>query len=216
MARPVPPPRRSEVPAAELEQFDALGVELFGAQFTEWSDGDSWPVDAGYFGVLLHWPRYAENRRELSTIVRSASDLPGSYSYQDRQFISIVLHRHMKTNVVMSGHLEAAIESGVRVEAIDAIRSGSDAQLTDDERALATYIRQVVDGTVDEATSDKVEARLGRRGLVHYTVCITVVAMAIRQQQAFGLGGWSDSEIETILSEYRSGRRSIDLTSRTA
>ena len=46
----------------------------------------------------------------------------------------------------------AAVASGVRLEAVEALRYGHEEDLNDDERLLVGYIRQVVTGTVDDET----------------------------------------------------------------
>jgi alkylhydroperoxidase family enzyme len=206
MRKQVLPPKRRDVPADELALFDEIGTRAFGPDFVQLSDSDDWVPAAGYFGALLHWPIYFVNRFPLSRIVR----FDGSYSYKDREFISIVLHRHMNTNCVMSGHLDDAIASGVRLEAIAAIRAGADGDLTDDERILAQYIRAVVDGTVSDEIAAPVEKRMGVQALAQYAVCITVIAMSMRQTQAFGIPEWSDEQIDTMIAEYQDGTRKVD------
>jgi hypothetical protein len=212
MARPARPASRQAIPEPERAYFDALAASVFGKDVTSaaWIAQDDQPVGEGYFGVLLHWPKYADNRRELSAIVRSPSDQADSYSYKDREFISIVLHKHLASNCTMSGHLDDAIASGVRLDAIEAIRRGVDDQLTEDEALLAEYIREVADGAVHDDTWDKMERRNGTRALIHYTICITVIVMAMRQMQAFGLPEWTDAEIDQMLDDYRTGRRKVD------
>ena len=120
-------------------------------------------------GVLLHSPPFAANRQDISSLVRVAGERDNSYSHADREFVDQVLAVELGTNVVQRLHVPDAIAVGVRIEAIDALRAGDDDALTDDERLLATYIRQVVGGTVDDETWDAMELRLGTRGLVEYT-----------------------------------------------
>jgi hypothetical protein len=121
----------------------------------------------------------------------------------------MVLSAFMGTNIHMPGHMPDAIAVGVRPEAIKAIRSGRDQDLTEDELLLATYIRQVVSGSTTEETRDAIEKRLGRRGLVEYTVFITVLQLTTRQAQAFGAPDPPNSEVDRMLEELIDGTRPL-------
>jgi hypothetical protein len=212
MSRPILAPKRRDVPADEVDTFDRVGTRLYGASFPEDSDRDDWSPGHGYYAALLHWPVYALNRADLSEIVRKASLHPQYYAYAEREFISMVISPYLKTNIVMKGHLEDTVASGVRLEAIEALRAGHDDQLTEQERLLATYIRQVVDGAVTDDVYDKVEDHFGVQGVVAFTVCITVIQMAIRQQQAFGVTDPSNEEIDAMIRDFRQGRREVPAT----
>jgi hypothetical protein len=187
---------------SELDAFERV-VAQFGGKSVA---GDE--VDVGpYFGPLLHSPPFAANRAEQSTLVRTAGERPDTYSHADREFVNHVLSAHLQTNAALRTHLPDAIAVGLRIEAIEALRAGDDSRLTDDERLLASYIRRVVDGTVTDELFDAMELRLGTRGIVEYTVFITMLQMTLRQMQAFGADEPSDLEIEAMLADFRSGRR---------
>jgi alkylhydroperoxidase family enzyme len=206
MPRPPQQPGTSEFTAAE----DLAAYELLIARYRRDPDqpADEVPVSP-YFGALLNAPTFAAALGRLGTLVRTAGDREGTYSHLDRELVDQVLAPYLGTNVVMKTHVPDALAVGVRLEAIDALRAGRDEDLTDDERLLARYIRQVVDGSVDDATFDAIEARLGTRGLVEYTIFVALLQLIMRLYQAFGLPDPSDEEIDELIRQFREGEREL-------
>jgi alkylhydroperoxidase family enzyme len=206
MPRPPQQPGTSEFTAAE----DLAAYELLIARYRRDPDqpADEVPVSP-YFGALLNAPTFAAALGRLGTLVRTAGDREGTYSHLDRELVDQVLSPYLGTNVVMKTHVPDALAVGVRLEAIDALRAGRDDDLTDDERLLARYIRQVVDGSVDDATFDAIEARLGTRGLVEYTIFVALLQLIMRLYQAFGLPDPSDEEIDELIRQFREGEREL-------
>jgi hypothetical protein len=121
----------------------------------------------------------------------------------------MVMCAYLGTNVVMPLHLPDGLGAGLRLEAVEAVRAGRDDDLTDDERLQATYIRRVIDGTVDDELYAAVEQRFGERGAVEYTIFITILHTTIRQMQAFGQPAPTDAEIAETIDDFREGRRAI-------
>ena len=56
-------------------------------------------------------------------------------------------------------------------------------ELNEDERLLTSYIRQVVDGQVDDQTYAAMESRLGTRGLFEYAGFILWLQSTVRMEQ---------------------------------
>jgi hypothetical protein len=115
----------------------------------------------------------------------------------------------MKSNAVAGLHLPDALAAGVRLEAIEALRAGRAEDLTEEEGALAQFVRAVADGTVKDSIWGSVESRLGTRGTVQLAIFVTVVQATIRQIQAFGCPDPTDSQFEAMLEEFRAGRREV-------
>jgi len=204
--RPVKAPERDEIAPEEMDLYNKVVARYLpiGADPTT---SDVKPD--GYFGALLNSPLFAGNRQDISSMVRTAGERDNTYSHQDREFVDQVLAVHIGTNVVQRRHVPDAVACGVRIEAIDALRAGRDEDLTDDEQLLAEFIRQVVDGTVDDQHWDAIEARMGTRGAVEYTAFITILWLTMRQYQAFGLYDPPDSEVDEILDGLRTGAREL-------
>jgi len=164
----------------------------------------------GYFSALLQSPPLAAALANLGTLVRTLGDRPGTYSHADREFVDQVLCADWHTNLPLRTHLPDAIAVGVRPEAIRALREGRESELTEDESLLAAYVRQVVAGTVDDATFAAMKARFGsERGIVEYTVFIGVLQLMIRVMQALGVRDSPDQEIDGMLESFLSGKRAV-------
>jgi hypothetical protein len=162
-----------------------------------------------WMSALMHWPEYAASRRELSRLLLTIPEREGSYSHADREWVDIVLATHMNTNVVLRGHLPDALGAGVRLEAIEAIRADRDEDLTDDERTLAVFCRQVVDGTVADEVYEAVEAYMGERATAEYAIFITCLWTTMRQANALGQDEPSDEEVEQMIADFKSGERAV-------
>lgn len=162
-----------------------------------------------YHSALLNSPPFGAALNQLGRLARTAGERPDTYTHAQREFVDQVLSADWGTNVVQSLHIPDALAVGVRLEAIEALRSGDETRLTDDERQLAAYIRAVVGGTVTDEMYEAMEERLGRRGAVEYTIFVGFLAMTIRLFQAFGMPDPSDAEIDAMLAELRAGAREL-------
>jgi hypothetical protein len=203
MAR-ISQPRRTETRPEDLEAYDEIVtrmVAMIGAEPDE-----SGEAEVGeYWGALLNSPRMAAALSELGKQARAAGEEEGSYSHSDREFVDQVLWAEWKTNVVQAVHLPDALGTGVRLEAVEALRDGRDEDLTEDERLLATYIRQVVSGTLSEETFAAMVDRLGARGVTEYTIFILLLQLIIRMMQAIGHSEPSDAEIGAMIQGFKDG-----------
>jgi alkylhydroperoxidase family enzyme len=172
-------------------------------QIPDWRKGEN---AGAFFGVLLQSPRFALNRAGLSTLMRTAAEYETTtFSHADRELIDHVLAKEMKSNDIFGIHVGDAVAAGVRIEAIEAIREGDDTRLTDDERLLATYIREFAHGTVTDETFAAMEQRMGSRGVVEYTYIAAVLMMSMRMMQAFGCPEPIDEDVDTLIATYRAG-----------
>jgi hypothetical protein len=206
MPRPPAQPRKDQfVDQADLEAYEALVGRYRKDPSVPW---DQVPISP-YFGALLNSPQFAAGLGRLGTLVRTAGDREGTYSHLDREFVDQVLAPYLGTNVVMKTHVPDALAVGMRPEAIEALRAGRDEDLTEDEQLLATYIRQVVDGAVTDDVWNAMEARLGTRGLVEYSIFIALLQLIMRLYQAFGLPDPPNEEIDQLLEEFRAGKREL-------
>jgi hypothetical protein len=88
---------------------------------------------------------------------------------------------------------------------VEALRSGREDELTDDERLLAGFIRDVVSGTVDDETFAVMRERLGRRGVIEYTGFILWLQWIIRMMQAVGVEDPSDEEMDSVVRGLQDG-----------
>jgi hypothetical protein len=199
-------PARDQISEDEREFYDEV-VGRFTRMQPDQADGGT---SAGpYRGALLNSPPLASVLSRLGNLVRTRGDHPGSYSHADREFVDQVLSADWHTAVVLGLHIPDALATGVRLEAIEALRSGNENELTDDEQLLAAYIRAVVNGTMTDELYSTMEARLGRRGTVEYTIFIAFLQLTMRLHQAFGTPEPSDDEVEALIREFRDGTREL-------
>lgn len=203
---PWPPrqPTRDTVSPDDLQAYDTVvdRARRRGASNAE--------TDAGYYGRLMLSPDLGNRLSEVGAAVRKLGDRTDTYSHADREFVDQVLSADFKTNIVQSMHINDAVSTGVRIEAIEALRAGREDLLTDDERQLADFIRRVAGGQVDAPSWDKMEARMGARGVLDYTIFILFLQLTMRLMSAVGMPSPSDDEIDTLITELKAGQRDVD------
>jgi hypothetical protein len=200
MPRPPDQPQRSDIPLHELEDYD----NVVGRFARNMAPGE-WRVPSPYFQALLNSPPLAAPLTSIGRRVRQRGEYDNTYSHADREFVDQVLYAEWGLNAFKVLHTEDALSAGVRPEAIAALADGHEKDLTDDERLLATYIRQVVSGTVTDATYAAMESRLGQRGTVEYTIFIALLQLIFRLHQAFGCPEDSDEAVARILDGFKDG-----------
>jgi hypothetical protein len=206
MARLSQPARDAFDDPAELADYDAVVARATAMQFAQEDDPALGAPDLGeYFGALLNSPGLCALASRMGTFVRTAGEHPDSYSHADREFVDQVLSADWKTNLVLASHIPDALASGVRMEAIVALRSGHEELLDDHERLLARFIRQLVDGTVDDDTFAAMRDRLGTRGLVDLAGFVLWFQWIIRMMQMLRVSEPSDAEIDALIAGLRAG-----------
>src|SRR6266851_1773351 len=145
MPRPLKTPQRSEAEPDELELYDRVVAKY------QPNAGPNDVIDIGpWMGTLLHWPAMAWNRAQISSFVRTAGERKNSYSHRDREFVDQVMMPYLNTYIVMRTHIPDALAVGVSIETIEALRHGRDEDLSPEDRELAVYIRDVIDGKVTD------------------------------------------------------------------
>ena len=210
MGRMTQPPR-SGFTGTELDAYDAVLARMVPmrktvAEYYPKFDADIGAPDIGeYWGALLHSPSLAQIVTQMGRFVRTAADSGNTYSHADREFVDQVLSVDWRTNVVQGHHVPDAVSTGVRIEAIEALRSGHEEDLTDDERLLVRFVRATVSGTVDDELFSIVRARLGDRGVVEYAAFILWLQWIIRMMQVLGCHDVDDAEIAALISGIKDG-----------
>lgn len=202
MPRPLSRPSRDDVPPEDRDDYDAALAYWFApAADSVIREPDAGAANHLWATAMMHSPRFSLHRAEGSRLLRTAPDREGSFSHPDREWVGQVLAVHLGTNVIQAVHVPDAVAVGVRPEAIRAVYAGRHEALSERERLLADYVRQVVDGRVTDASFDAVEEILGSRGVVEYTYYITMIFTVYRQVQAFGARDFTDDEILEVLGD---------------
>jgi hypothetical protein len=141
----------------------------------------------GYYGALLNSPPLAWAQSRASMVGRETGESATGYSHADREWIDQVVSEHWDFYGVLATNTLDGVAVGIRLEAIEALWQDREDDLTDDERLLTTYIRQVVDGGVTDEIYERMEERMGTRGLVEYTVFIGHLTIVFRAFQAMDI-----------------------------
>jgi hypothetical protein len=204
MPRPPKQPQRADVSPEDRVYWDRAIRRFTGDPVPE-----EYTLDP-YFGALLASPPLAAMACELGIFFRNAGNRPYTYTHAQRELIDQVFAADFKTNVVQRRHIPDALATGVPMSTIKALREGREEELSDEERLLAKYIRQVVSGTVDDETSLEVENLMGgERGLVEYTGFILWLHWIIRMWQATDASRFSNEEVDQLILDLESGKEPI-------
>lgn len=203
MNRPPKQPRREALREEERPAYDTV-VNRFRAWFEAGDAPAEEHFEVGtYFGALLNSPVMCAMASQFGAFFRDVGNSEGSYSHADREFVDQVLAAEYKSNVVQNVHVVDAVKSGVRIEAIEALRARRDADLTEDELLLTKYIRQVIRGKVTDTIYKKMEKRLGTRGLIEYTGFIMWLTWIMRMMETFKTGTLTDEEVDVLIAQAR-------------
>jgi alkylhydroperoxidase family enzyme len=185
-------PNREDVAREELDDYDLV------KQRTEKIDYATYDLPARYYEALMNSPPIAAAIVRIGKLVR-AGGLRGSYSDAEREFVDVVMGTDLKYNGIFTIHIPDAIAVGVRPEAILAVRAGTEEKLSEEERQIAEYTRQVISGTVTDESHAAMSARLGKRGALEFTVFISFLLMTIRLWQALGVPNPDDEDIAKLI-----------------
>jgi hypothetical protein len=202
-ARLEPPPARDEVPEEEREAYDRVVERTARIHGME-------SIQARYFGALLNAPPLGDVLVRFGRLMREGQ-LRGSYSDAERELVDMVLATDLGYNGILDVHVPDALAVGVRPEAIEAVRKRREEGLTDEERQIVDYSRQVINGTVTDESHAALVARLGRRGALEFTVFCGFLLMTVRLWQALGVPDPTDEEIDELFRGLLDG--SIDVPS---
>ena len=180
------------------------------------------------FGPLLHAPRVALKLIELGGALRnlggigadSAVSLPEDFV----EFVAFVVFTQIHDEAASRGHafayrrpmfnhLPRAVESGVRPEAIQALRNHDDDALLPKELELAQFVRAVLTGSVDDERWAQMQDRLGARRTVETVSYVLLNFFFCRLESALGLKDATEEELDARVKEYtRSHRGSRELS----
>jgi hypothetical protein len=189
-----PPPGRAEVAPAERDAYDRIVERAAGRGESHFSP---------YLATLLHTPSFGAVISDLGRVTRTAPATGESYSRVD--FELLVLALGLDVGFLWSHHLLDALAVGVRPEALDALLRGREEQLEEPERLVVEFARQVVAGTVTDASFAAVKLVRGERGAIDLTVLAGWVVATMRWHQAWGIPSATRPELEAMLEEHRRG-----------
>lgn len=191
------PPARDAVPEDERDAYDRV------VERTSRVHGlDSNP--ARYFGAILNAPSLTDGIVRLGTLVRQGQ-LRGSYTDAERELVDVVYGEDLGYRGHYTVHIPDCFAVGVRPEAIDALRSGREHELTAHERLIVSHARHVAAGTVTDEAWEAARAHFGERGAIEFTVFCGFLLMTLRLWQALGVPDMEDPEVDALVAGLRDG-----------
>jgi hypothetical protein len=209
---------------ADRAAFREVRATLGQAFFTEKTDYP--PNDL--FGPLLHVPRVALKLIELGGALRNLSGIGGdselSLPEDFVEFVAFVVFTQIHKEAVARGHefayrrpmfnhVPRAVQSGMRPEAIQALRNHDDDALLPTERELAEFVRAVLTGGVDEHQWANMQDRLGTRRTLETVSYALLNFLFCRLESALGLKDATEAELDARVQEHiRSHRGSGKLS----
>ncbi len=190
-------PERVDVPEDERDAFDRV-VERTGR--IHGFDGNP----ARYFKAILNAPSLAEGIVRLGTLVREGQRR-GSYTDAERELVDVVYGEDLDYRGHYTVHIPDAFAVGVRPEAIEALRTGREEGLTDEERQLVDHARRVAAGKVTDASYAPIRDRFGERGAIELTTFCAFLLMTLRLWQALGVPDLEPDEVDALIRGLRDG-----------
>jgi hypothetical protein len=201
----------NEGSAADQAAFREVRARLGQAFFTEKT---KYPPN-DLFGPLLHAPRVTLAILELGGALRSLGEAGAeSVSLPDdfAEFVAFVVFTQMHAEAVAQGrafayrrpmfnHVPRAVQSGVRPEAIQALRDHDDGALSPEERELAEFVRAVLAGSVDDRRWARMQDRLGMRRAIETASYALLDFFVCRLESAFGLQDATEEQLDALVTE---------------
>ncbi len=155
----------------ELSDRDALSPE---AQEAFDAIAGSRGSVRGPFAMLLHSPEVAERVAHLGAYLRFGSQLPDA----ERELAIITTARVFDCDYEWAAHARIAREAGVGDEAISAVANGELAGLSDDEKVVVEFARELLEQhRVSDAVFERARSSFGESGVIELTATVGYYAM---------------------------------------
>jgi hypothetical protein len=222
MSRPPAVPRREDVDASELRDYDFVMASLQTPSPYHLHMAEAYPPAKAVMGTMYSSlcvsPPVSAGLRRLARKVNTF--IPGQerhagWTAADHELIDVTLgfeDGHRPTTM----HALQALGEGVRVEALEAICYGRDDDLTHDERQIVDYIRMVIHGRVTDEAWNALETRFGdTRSVVEFTYLILHIDLCSKLGDALSSitgapeGAFTRGEFEQMLKDVRAGTQAI-------
>ena len=143
----------------------------------------------------------------LGRAARQRGNYEGTYTHAQREFVDQIMMHDFGTNAFRRLHTNDALSSGVRIEAIEAIRAGREEEvLIDEEKVEARFVRGILARDLDDETWDSMEEIIGtQRGTVELAIFVGLLQLILTLYHAFGLPPDSDEEVQGVIDRFKAG-----------
>ena len=199
-------PESTNIDVTELAAFDFMQSRIRGAKEAKIGNIDGEAYGVSYFRALANTPIIGEALGRLGQAAMEIPGRPGTLSAADHELADAVIAFDSGYLWLLAGHAPLAIKAGVRLEALEALRSGSEADLTEDEVQQVEFIRAVRDGKVSQDIWDRMVLRLGsERGVIEYAFFVLLVQLNHLLANAMGVPNMTDEELNTLFDKLGEG-----------
>lgn len=201
-------PSRHELPEDEWSAYDDM-MERWIRRFRAWPESDEGREHVlNYFQGLMSAPKIGITVMDACDAVTSYEGRPGTISRADHEIIDQVLAIDSGYFGLVGWHTQLAPAVGVRIEAMEALADGREAELNDDERQQVEFIRAVRDGEMTDDIWQRMRQRLGtERGAIDYAALVLLLQFHLRFAWALGVPQLPHDEWRRILDDFKTGRR---------
>lgn len=202
--RPPGLPSREEIPESEHADYDFMLTRIRGATEGNIATVAGEPYAKRYFEAMTRSPCMAASISRTGTTSMNVPGSPGTLTAADHEMIDAVLCLDSGYTFLLAGHAALAIQAGVRIEALEALRDGREESLTADERQQVRFIRAVRDGQVTDDLWAEIVSRLGsERGAVEYAFFVCLVLFHHLFASALGVPDMTKDELASLFRNLR-------------
>lgn len=202
-------PDRSEIEEDELDLYEKmldlqakekatpLRVKAYGKPHPKHT--------SGYPAMKISPSIYGAWRTLAPAFIRGQA--AGRFSSTDHDIVDLVLCFDSGNWGLLPQHTMFYIAAGGRFELIEGLRDGREDLLTDEERHLVQFIRQVAAGQVTDESWEWMKKRLGgnERALFEYVFMIVYLQVHVRLMQVYQIPAISSDEYTEFLDQLRAG-----------
>ncbi len=200
---------RSEISEDELASYDkmiGLGEKDSRTPLRVKAYGKPHPKHTSGYPAMMASPAiYAAWRTVAPAFIRGQA--AGRFTSTDHDIVDLVLSFDSGHWGLLPQHTFFFMAGGGRFELIEALRNGREEGLTDEERNLVQFIRQVALGNMTDEAWDWMKKRLkgDERGLFEYVFMILYLQVHVRLMQAYDIPAITPKEYDEVLNELRNG-----------
>lgn len=133
------------------------------------------------YRLLLNSPEGAARVAEAGDYLVFQAGFPP----MERELVILTVARELNCQHEWTVHEPAALQRGVRPQALEAIKTRRYQALTPEEAVYANFTRQVLKNNVSDAAWDAMVQTVGRRATVDYTLVISFTALICFCMDAF-------------------------------
>lgn len=202
---------RSKIPADELAAYDRA-YSLVVKYSEDNSVARARPLVGGepyahpYRVAWTNAPALCSAFLDAAYVTSRRAGKPGWYEPADHEMVDMVLGFDSGYWVFHAGHTANAIACGLRIEAMRALRNGTEEQLTAEEALVVAFIRAVRDGQMTDELWTRMLARIGTlEGTIALAYQVAMLSSIQQMMSVFGVPAMRPGDWDRLIAGYESG-----------